>query len=270
MTAEQRGSECPIQEAETCFKEIFDRMPICQYSELTFKCNQFKSLDECFRKSSIICPPAIIGRIATTTHRRKLISCAKQTNKNYRNAPTRKKVASSILRNHPPTELQFISLFGYLQSQCSIKLVENCTNIEFKQMIGGCEADIKHRSGLTNSDYDRHRLLKIKLDTSSQLLQLAETEREDECLIVRSALTDIFKIHEKYCFNTIITRCLCERMNFEYFCGIQCANLDSTELPFARRISWDDFKGRLVANTSPTFPFNYLLLLLIFQGLTQP
>ena len=42
---------------------------------------------------------------------------------------------------------------------------------------------------------------RIKLDTSSQLLQLAETKREDECLIVRAALTDIFQIHEKYCFH---------------------------------------------------------------------
>jgi len=197
----QGRQECLIQEAEDCFNQIFDGMPICQFSELTFKCNQFKMLDECFRKSSIICSPAAIGRIATTTHRRKLVSCARQKNKQYRNAPSRRKIAPAILRNHPPTELQFISLFGYLQSQCNAKLVENCTNTEFKEMVGTCEADIKHKSGFTNSDYDRHRLLKIKLDTSSQLLQLAETKREDECLIVRAALTDIFQIHEKYCFH---------------------------------------------------------------------
>lgn len=44
-------------------------------------------------------------------------------------------------------------------------------------------------------------IFRIKLDTSSQLLQIAETQREDECLIIRSALTDIFQIHQKYCFH---------------------------------------------------------------------
>uniref|UniRef100_A0A914YK04 Uncharacterized protein n=1 Tax=Panagrolaimus superbus TaxID=310955 RepID=A0A914YK04_9BILA len=68
-------------------------------------------------------------------------------------------------------------------------------------MLTSCEADIRHKSGLANSDYDRQRLLKIKLDTSSQLLQIAETQRDDECLIIRSALTDIFEIHQKYCFH---------------------------------------------------------------------
>ncbi|KAE9556014.1 hypothetical protein FO519_000760 [Halicephalobus sp. NKZ332] len=218
-------------------------------------------LDECFRKSSIMCPPAAIGRIATTTHRRKLVSCVKQKNKQYRDTPSRRKMAPSILRSHPPTELQFISLFGYLQSQCNAKLVENCTNEEFKEMMGTCEADIKQKSGFTNSDYDRHRLLKIKLDTSSQLLQIAETKREDECLIVRAALTDIFQIHEKYCFHTVVTRCMCERMNLEYLCNVQCANLDSAGLPFDKRVSWEDFRGRLVANTSTITLINKFLII---------
>lgn len=36
-------NECLINEAEACFNQIFDGMPLCQYSELTFKCNQFKA-----------------------------------------------------------------------------------------------------------------------------------------------------------------------------------------------------------------------------------
>ena len=134
-------------------------------------------MDSCFRKSSIICSPEAIGQIAKAAHRRKVVSCVKQTSKQYRNTQvkktkhhffelrfklqTRRKVAPAVLRNHPPTELQFISLFGYLQSQCNTKLVENCTNHEYKSMLTSCEADIKQKSGLANSDYDRHRLLKF-------------------------------------------------------------------------------------------------------------
>ena len=43
---------------------------------------------------------------------------------------------------------------------------------------------------------------------------------------------------------------MCERMNFQYFCDIECATLDSSGLPLDNRLSWEDFKGKLVSGAN--------------------
>uniref|UniRef100_A0A7E4ZWQ4 GDNF domain-containing protein n=1 Tax=Panagrellus redivivus TaxID=6233 RepID=A0A7E4ZWQ4_PANRE len=270
LVVASKPKDCSMQDLENCFNELFDNMPICSSSPFMFTCKHFKILDECFTKSSMVCPPTTLGQIATTTHRRKLISCARQTSKQYRNAPNRRKSAApAILRNQPPTELQFISLFGFLQSQCNVKLVANCTNQDYHSMISTCENDIKRKTLLTNMDYDRSKLLIRKLDTSSQLMQIPETSRENECLIVRAALSDIYKIHQNYCFHTVVTRCMCERMNFEYFCDIECASLDASGLPLDKRLSWANFKGQLVggalSTSLPLFTFIGCFITIVFR-----
>jgi hypothetical protein len=49
-------------------------------------------------------------------------------------------------------------------------------------------------------------IFRLKLDTSSRLLPYAETQRAEECLIVRSALSSIFEIHKKYCLQVQILK----------------------------------------------------------------
>lgn len=41
---------------------------------------------------------------------------------------------------------------------------------------------------------------------------------------------------------TTVTRCLCEQMDFERTCGIQCANLEAFGLPLNRELLWIDFR----------------------------
>ncbi|KAI6188363.1 hypothetical protein M3Y98_00346700 [Aphelenchoides besseyi] len=252
-------SQCIVKSAEGCFEKLFENMPICTELELTFRCHHFKVLDSCFREHRTMCSPATIGQIAKAAYRHKVVLCARQAQKKYRDASSLKKTPT-ILKSHPPTELQFISLFGYLQTQCSTRPNENCTNEDFSNMITSCESGIRQRGHLTNSDLERHQLLRIKLDASSRLLPFPETRRLDECLIIRSALSEIFMIHQKYCLQTILTRCMCERLNFEYFCDIECANLEPSGLPFYQQVSWDEFKGRLVGSDQLKVRANFITL----------
>ncbi|CAD5217763.1 unnamed protein product [Bursaphelenchus okinawaensis] len=213
-----------------------------------------------------MCAPSTIGHVAKTAYRRKLVMCARQSQKKYRETSTRRKIVPTILRQHPPSELQFISLFGYLQTQCHTRPNENCTNEDYESMTRGCEDDIRQRSQLSNSDLDRHQLLRIKLDASSRLLPYTETKRADECLMVRSSLSDIFQIHQKYCLQTIVTRCMCERLNFEYFCDIECSRLEPTGLPLYQQLLWDEFKGRLASNgyvNNAQFLINLMFVVLV-------
>lgn len=43
---------------------------------------------------------------------------------------------------------------------------------------------------------------------------------------------------------------MCERLNFEYFCDIECENLELSTLPFDQKISWAEFKGKLVGSNA--------------------
>lgn len=180
-------------------------------------------LDNCFRgHKTRVCRPDIIGSIAKSTYHNRLIVCAKQARKKYRDVPVSSSLiikfysnvqahlqsAPTMIRYHPPSEIQFISLFGYLQNQCITQPKANCTTEDFKQMTNSCESEIKRRSYLLNSDYERHQLLRLRLDTSNRLLPFAETKRTEECLIVRSTLSSIFEIHKKYCLQSVVTRCM--------------------------------------------------------------
>ncbi|KAF8354920.1 hypothetical protein PRIPAC_96543 [Pristionchus pacificus] len=116
-------------------------------------------------------------------------------------------------------------------------------------------------------DFDRHKLLRIKLDTSKKLLGFEKTNKERECLIVRSILSEIYTIHHKYCFHVILTRCLCERQLFERYCGIRCEALEA-DSPDEDTLAWDKFQGVLtrssqIAHESAPSPLIQYLLPLI-------
>lgn len=105
----------------------------------------------------------------------------------------------------------------------------------------------------------------MKLDVSSKLMHYGETNRDEECLIVRSTLAEVFLIHQKYCFQvcvksifkmmiialqTTVTKCLCERLNFEKLCEIGCSNLEPQGMAFDQRLTWKDYRGRLVSDSA--------------------
>ncbi|KHN86554.1 hypothetical protein Tcan_07064 [Toxocara canis] len=166
----------------------------------------------------------------------------------------------SLSRPSPPNELQFISLFGYLQTQCSIAAHENCSVGRYQGMIETCEEEIRAKTASMNSDFDRHQVLRLKLDTSKKLLEYTETRRDDECLIVRSTLTDIYRIHHRYCFQAVITRCLCEQLGFERSCGVDCSVIEPSN-PQQDRLAWNDFKGRLISSHATECNSTQILLL---------
>ncbi|KAH7698507.1 Protein R01E6.7, partial [Aphelenchoides avenae] len=186
-------SECTLHKAEMCFLKLFHSMPICDESEVSFRCHHYKVLDACFRETDTVCSPSVIGHTAKAAYRRTLIACARHSGKRYRNAPRRGKTSPTIRRQSPPSEIQFISLFGYLQTQCNTKPHENCTNSEYTEMVTHCETGIREKSHLANSDLDRHQLLRVKLDASSRLLQYAETRRDDECLVSAHARSSNYR-----------------------------------------------------------------------------
>jgi len=207
-------TQCRLDEADHCFQELFNHMPICSAAELTFRCQHFNVLDTCFRQSNIMCLPSAVGQTAKLAYRRKLNECSKDTYKKYRQTSQQQKSwstksTSSNRFPSPPNELQFISLFGYLQSQCRRKpnsdsgpegemtavmsatqsqgrrskeeeeptsaeqrqapVRSNCSTHELKELIGGCEAEMKQKSPSAKMggkrkhvlvDLERHQLLR--------------------------------------------------------------------------------------------------------------
>ncbi|KAF7632184.1 hypothetical protein Mgra_00008437 [Meloidogyne graminicola] len=93
---------------------------------------------------------------------------------------------------------------------------------------------------------ERHKLLKLKLDISSKLLQFPETKPEDECMM------------------TSVTKCLCERYQFEQTCSIKCSNLEAYGLPLNRKLIWNDFRGVLSCSNKNWNKNIILIILLIF------
>uniref|UniRef100_A0A0N5CCF7 DB domain-containing protein n=1 Tax=Strongyloides papillosus TaxID=174720 RepID=A0A0N5CCF7_STREA len=238
------STSCLHNEAEQCFKQLFEKNSnICTDYQLHFQCKHYNFLDECFTKKDVQCPPAVVGRAASTAYKKRRMQCQQQQLRSSSNR-RRHQYKSSIYRQNPPTDLQFISYIGYLQSIC-ITNTTNCTSEMFRQDMGRCEEDIKNKALGSVKEANRHNLLRMKLQASSNLLQYTETKRDEECLLIRSTLTDIFQLHQSYCVQTSITRCMCERLNFEYFCNISCSRLEVKNVPFNQILTWSEFEGRL-------------------------
>lgn len=88
-----------------------------------------------------------------------------------------------LVLNTAPSELQFISLLGYLQMQCRRRAVslqsrrtsgmenketpnssqqqEHCSNTEMRELIASCETEVQQQNNAAkNTDFDRHKLLR--------------------------------------------------------------------------------------------------------------
>ncbi|CAK5007239.1 unnamed protein product [Meloidogyne enterolobii] len=276
----QPKMNCDLEKAEACFTQLFEQLPICldkkHNGEIAFRCHHFNVLDICFGDNQIRCLPAAIGTAARIAYQKRVDGCLLAAKidegkpiEEQKTGPGRQ--AAGLLAS--PSELQFISLFGYLQTQCRPRrriqneggnersgnrrshfrseqlnnhyIIANCSDSYIDEIIGDCETEMKKRQPSPYMELERHKLLRLKLDISSKLLQFPETRPEDECMMVRSVFSDIFLIHQRFCFHTTVTRCLCERYQFERTCGIQCANLEAYGLPLNRKLLWTDFRGFL-------------------------
>ncbi|GMT06292.1 hypothetical protein PENTCL1PPCAC_28466, partial [Pristionchus entomophagus] len=172
-----------------------------------------------------------------------------------------------------------LAALGSVQTQCTISKYSNCSNTHVDHALEMCEYNMqspgRKREPINGNrrddyDFDRHKLLRIKLDTAKKLLAgHPETNKDRECLIVRSVLTEIYQLHHRYCFHVILTRCLCERHIFERHCGIRCESLESSS-PDEDLLAWDDFKGVLTRSsqiahtTAPSLPHCLFLLILSY------
>uniref|UniRef100_A0A1I8BC21 Uncharacterized protein n=1 Tax=Meloidogyne hapla TaxID=6305 RepID=A0A1I8BC21_MELHA len=263
---------CDLEKAETCFTQLFEQLPICldkkHNGEIAFRCHHF----------NIRCLPAAIGTAARIAYQKRVDGCLLAANKidegksleNQKTGPGR---PVGLLAS--PSELQFISLFGYLQTQCRPRrrisssndgnersgnrrshfrseqlnnqyIIANCSDNYIDEIIGDCENEMKKRQPSPHMQLERHRLLRLKLDVSSKLLQFPETRPEDECMM------------------TTVTRCLCERYQFERTCGIQCSNLEAYGLPLNRKLLWTDFRGFL-SGSNKKWKQNEILILLFIS-----
>uniref|UniRef100_A0A8R1HKN7 Uncharacterized protein n=1 Tax=Caenorhabditis japonica TaxID=281687 RepID=A0A8R1HKN7_CAEJA len=84
------------------------------------------------------------------------------------------------------------------------------------------------------------------MDTSKKLLMYDETDKERECLVVRSTLSEMYSLHHANCYHSLVTRCLCERLRFDAQCGINCDHLEPTS-PDQDTLAWDEWKeARLI------------------------
>uniref|UniRef100_A0A914GXS4 Uncharacterized protein n=1 Tax=Globodera rostochiensis TaxID=31243 RepID=A0A914GXS4_GLORO len=274
---------CNMEIAEECFSQLFDQMPICSASEesaeLAFRCVHYNVLDACFARPTeprIKCAPKQIGQAARMAYGKRVDFCLFTSREQQQKQQQQQQHSSD--KNRGPgafIETPRVLPLAYWPHQlscssspslaiCKFSAVRPSIGNRLKQkaatigdhkvcatapeaMPAAAKAidEIRQRQPPPHFVLERHRLLRVKLDASSKLLQFPETRPEDECLMVRSVLSDIYLIHQKYCFHATVTKCMCERLKFERTCGIQCANLEPFGLPLNRELSWNDFRGRL-------------------------
>ncbi|GMR60685.1 hypothetical protein PMAYCL1PPCAC_30880, partial [Pristionchus mayeri] len=248
------GSRCNETAASECFHRLFAaKEDTCKNADMRFRCVDYHFLDDCFKRYAGICSADVVGLQAAVAYRRSLEDCDKRMKSSSRalsHVDRVKLTATGISRfasgeNSP----QLIAALGSLQTQCTISKYSNCSNTHVDQALEVCESNMKGTSKKSDYiDFDRHKLLRIKLDTAKKLLGYPETNKERECLTVRSTLTEIYQIHHRYCFHVILTRCLCERQLFERYCGIRCESLEASS-PDEDTLAWDQFKGVLTRSS---------------------
>ena len=149
-------------------------------------------MDSCFRDHSIMCPPTAIGQAARNAYQRRVSSCSSnsypegddESNDRLRRNRKHRPIGQPL---SVPSAIQFISLFGYLQTRCRRRRTtassgetgsfrrnsqngamaadeigsNNCSVKEFDEMISSCEEEIrKLQPKRHTSVVDRHQLLR--------------------------------------------------------------------------------------------------------------
>ncbi|WKY16324.1 hypothetical protein Q1695_001194 [Nippostrongylus brasiliensis] len=237
-------SVCNITSGVSCFAELFEMMgEVCTERHLAFKCVHYTWLDECFERRVGKCDANAVSTAGAAGYRTALARC------DYRKSHTSAEGATPLIgspADDAPSRLQLISTLGYLQTQCALSRTKNCSSDHVHNIMSQCEERMKPRAGYPQ--FDRHRLLRIKLDTSKRLLLYSETDKERECLVVRSTLSEIYTLHHAHCYHSLVTRCLCERLRLEAMCQIRCDQLEPTS-PNQNQLAWDEWRdARLISS----------------------
>ncbi|ULT84818.1 hypothetical protein L3Y34_013478 [Caenorhabditis briggsae] len=242
------NAKCNSTVAVSCFAELFGMISeVCQQREISFRCVHYTFLDECFEARVGKCDAGSVARVGAIGYKQALSSChSSKKQKAEGTLPILGAPAQSF-----PSPVQLISALGYLQTQCSLSRSKNCSSDHVHNIMAQCEEQMKPLAGYPQ--YDRHRLLRIKMDTSKKLLMYDETDKERECLVVRSTLSEMYSLHHANCYHSLVTRCLCERLRFDVQCGINCDQLEPTS-PDQDTLAWDEWKeARLVHGNGSNF-----------------
>nr|CDJ87184.1 Hypothetical protein CBG07420 [Haemonchus contortus] len=213
-------SVCNTTSGVSCFAELFEMMgEVCVERHLALKCVHYTWLDECFERRVGKCDANAVSSAGAAGYRVALARCGYR--KSHTSAETNPLIG--VPADDAPSRLQLVSTLGYLQTQCALSRSKNCSSEHVHNIMSQCEERMKPRAGYPQ--FDRHRLLRIKLDTSKKLLLYSETDKERECLVVRSTLSEIYTLHHAHCYHSLVTRCLCERLRLEALCQIRYLNL---------------------------------------------
>ncbi|PAV87936.1 hypothetical protein WR25_03712 [Diploscapter pachys] len=239
------NSRCNSTVAIACFTELFSMIDeVCLSKEVSFRCVHYTFLDECFASRVGQCDSASVARAGTVGFKQAAQSCP-QNGRSKSNEGSYPFIGSSYTHHTTPVSPhQLISTLGYLQTQCTLSKSKNCSSEHVHNIMTQCEERMKPAAGYF--EYDRHRLLRVKMDTSKRLMIYDETDKERECLI------------------SIVTRCLCERMGFDVLCQVDCQQLEPHS-PDEERLAWIDWKeARLVKYTAQS---HCLLIILLFNSM---
>ncbi|KIH69329.1 hypothetical protein ANCDUO_00334 [Ancylostoma duodenale] len=203
----------------------------------------FLWLDECFERRVGKCDATAVSTAGAAGYRLALARC------DYRRSHTSSEGTTPLIGSpaeDAPSRLQLVSTLGYLQTQCALSRSKNCSSEHVHNIMAQCEERMKPRAGYPQ--FDRHRLLRIKLDTSKKLLLYSETDKERECLVVRSTLSEMYTLHHAHCYHSLVTRCLCERLRLDVLCEIRCDRLEPTS-PNQNQLAWDEWRdARLISS----------------------
>ncbi|CAD6188952.1 unnamed protein product [Caenorhabditis auriculariae] len=196
------NAKCNSTIAVSCFLELFSMISeVCAQKEINFRCVHYTFLDECFESRVGKCDATSVARVGAQAYRQAVANCQGNTKEG---------------------------------TQCHLSRTENCTSDHVHNIMNQCELKMKPRNGY--SQFDRHRLLRIKMDTSKRLLIYQETDKERECLV------------------SLVTRCLCERMGMRAHCGIDCNRLEPNS-PDLDMLTWDDWKNAQLIRSNRSLQF---------------
>ncbi|KAK6061212.1 hypothetical protein COOONC_01121 [Cooperia oncophora] len=172
---------------------------VCTERHLALKCVHYTWLDECFERRVGKCDANAVSSAGAAGYRVALARC------DYRKSHSSAEGSNPLIgapADDAPSRLQLVSTLGYLQTQCALSRSKNCSSEHVHNIMSQCEERMKPRAGYPQ--FDRHRLLRIKLDTSKKLLLYSETDKERECLVVRSTLSEIYTLHHAHCYHVRI------------------------------------------------------------------
>uniref|UniRef100_A0A1I7V3N0 TAZ-type domain-containing protein n=2 Tax=Caenorhabditis tropicalis TaxID=1561998 RepID=A0A1I7V3N0_9PELO len=234
------NAKCNSTVAVSCFAELFGMISeVCQQREISFRCVHYTFLDECFEARVGKCDAGSVAKVGAIGYKQALSGC--HSSKKQKAEGTLP-ILGAPAQNFP-SPVQLISALGYLQTQCSLSRSKNCSSDHVHNIMTQCEEQMKPLAGYPQ----------IKIDTSKKLLMYDETDKERECLVVRSTLSEMYSLHHANCYHSLVTRCLCERLRFDVQCGINCDQLEPTS-PDQDTLAWDEWKeARLVHGNGSDF-----------------